>query len=160
MIAMMSQITSLTIVYPTVIQAQIRETSKLRVTGLCAGNSPVTGEFPEQRGSNAENVYFYLMTSSCVCRFEFVRGVQCPTNISQSFSSKRSFGTFLHSTVRTRYRMPLEGSTLPFIGWGLVVEEICCEWYHVILDHVIFVKQISCNIRSSFVRCINNRLRL
>ena len=30
--------------------------SKLRVTGLCAGNSPVTGEFPAQRASNAENV--------------------------------------------------------------------------------------------------------
>ena len=26
-----------------------RKTSKLRVTGLCAGNSPVTGEFPAQR---------------------------------------------------------------------------------------------------------------
>ena len=26
-----------------------KKTSKLRVTGLCAGNSPVTGEFPAQR---------------------------------------------------------------------------------------------------------------
>ena len=32
------------------------KTSKLRVTGLCAGNSPVTGEFPAQKASNAENV--------------------------------------------------------------------------------------------------------
>ena len=31
------------------------KTSKLRVTGLCAGNSPVTGEFPAQKASNAEN---------------------------------------------------------------------------------------------------------
>ena len=30
--------------------------SKLRVTGLCVRNSPVTGEFPTQRASNAENV--------------------------------------------------------------------------------------------------------
>ena len=29
--------------------------SKLRVTGLCAGNSPETGEFPAQMASNAEN---------------------------------------------------------------------------------------------------------
>ena len=29
---------------------------KLRVTGLCAGNSPVTGKFPAQMASNAENV--------------------------------------------------------------------------------------------------------
>ena len=33
-----------------------KKTSKLRVTGFCAGNSPVTGEFPTQRASNAENV--------------------------------------------------------------------------------------------------------
>ena len=31
-------------------------TSKLRVTGLCAGNSPGTGEFPAQMASNAANV--------------------------------------------------------------------------------------------------------
>ena len=33
-----------------------KKTSKLRVTGLCAGNSPGTGEFPAQRASYAENV--------------------------------------------------------------------------------------------------------
>ena len=39
------------------IQAQIKKTtSKLRVTGLCAGNSPVTDEFPAQMASNAEIV--------------------------------------------------------------------------------------------------------
>ena len=32
------------------------KTSKFRVTGLCEGNSPVTGEFPTQRASNAKNV--------------------------------------------------------------------------------------------------------
>ena len=31
-----------------------KKTSKLRATGRCAGNSPVTGEFPAQRASNAE----------------------------------------------------------------------------------------------------------
>ena len=33
-----------------------RRRSKLRVTGLCVGNSPGTGEFPAQMASNAENV--------------------------------------------------------------------------------------------------------
>ena len=33
-----------------------RKTSKLRPTGLCAGNSPGTGEFPAQIASYAENV--------------------------------------------------------------------------------------------------------
>ena len=31
-----------------------KKTPKLRVTGLCAGNSPGTGEFPAQMASNAE----------------------------------------------------------------------------------------------------------
>ena len=33
-----------------------KKTSKLLVTGLCAGNSPGTGELPAQMASNAENV--------------------------------------------------------------------------------------------------------
>ena len=33
-----------------------KKISKLRVTGLCAGNSPETDEFPAQMASNAENV--------------------------------------------------------------------------------------------------------
>ena len=33
-----------------------KKTSKLRVTGLCDGNWPVTGDFPAQRASYAENV--------------------------------------------------------------------------------------------------------
>ena len=34
------------------------KTSKLRTPGLCAGNSPVTGEFPAQRASNAKIFLF------------------------------------------------------------------------------------------------------
>ena len=57
MSAMASQITSLTIVYSTVCsRRRSKETSKLCVTGLCGGNSPVTGEFPIRRPSNAKNV--------------------------------------------------------------------------------------------------------
>ena len=51
------QITSLTIVYSTVYSgAGKKKTSKFRVTGLCAGNSPGTGEFQVQMASNMENV--------------------------------------------------------------------------------------------------------
>ena len=35
---------------------RLKKTSKLRITGPCAGNSPLTGEFPAQRVSNAEKV--------------------------------------------------------------------------------------------------------
>ena len=47
-----------------------KKTSKLRVTGLCAGNSPGTGEFRAQRASNAENVsiwWRHLVMSGNVC---------------------------------------------------------------------------------------------
>ena len=57
MAPMASQITSLTVVYSIVYSdADKKKTSKLRVTGLCVGNSPETGEFPAQMASNAENV--------------------------------------------------------------------------------------------------------
>ena len=48
---MASQITSLTNVYPTLYS--------LRVTGLCAGNSPVTSEFPHKRPVKRKMFPFY-----------------------------------------------------------------------------------------------------
>ena len=55
--AMSSQITSLTIVCWTVyFRRRSKITSKLCITGLCEGNSPVPSEFPAQRASNVENV--------------------------------------------------------------------------------------------------------
>ena len=57
---MVSQITSPTIVYSTVyLGADQRKHQKLRLTSLCAGNSPGTGEFPTQMASNAENISFW-----------------------------------------------------------------------------------------------------
>ena len=42
-----------------------KTTSKLRVTGLCEGNPPVTGGFPSQKASNAENVYILWCYHVC-----------------------------------------------------------------------------------------------
>ena len=46
------------------------KTSKLHVTDLCVGNSPVTGEFPTQKASNAENVSIwwrhYIQGTVCI----------------------------------------------------------------------------------------------
>ena len=47
--AMATLITGVSIVYPT-------DCSDQRNHNLCAGNSPMTGDFPAQRTSNAENV--------------------------------------------------------------------------------------------------------
>ena len=54
--AIASQITSLTIVYSAVYSDADHRKIKLRVTGLCTGNSPGTGEFPVQMANNAESV--------------------------------------------------------------------------------------------------------
>ena len=52
-----------------------KKTSTLRVTGLCARNSPVNGEFPAQTASNSENVFIwwrhhgpFFFDRYCVCR--------------------------------------------------------------------------------------------
>ena len=65
-----------------------KDTSKLRVTGLCEGNSAVTIEFPSQRASDAENVsiwwrhYAYLILISVgvwgTCRLP-ARSIVCAT---------------------------------------------------------------------------------
>ena len=57
--AMASQITSLMIVYSTVYSGADKKTSKLCVTGICVGNSPVTGEFSAQMARNAENIFIW-----------------------------------------------------------------------------------------------------
>ena len=49
---MASQITSVSMVYPTVCSGADHQSS----TGLCEEKSPVTGEFPSPRASKAENV--------------------------------------------------------------------------------------------------------
>ena len=57
MVAMASQITGVSIVYSNpLFKCRSKKTSKPRVTGLCEGTSPGTGEFPAQRASNAERV--------------------------------------------------------------------------------------------------------
>ena len=55
-----------------------KKKSMLRVTGLCAGNSPVTGEFPAQIASNAKYVsiwwchhvmFLYNCSPKCPCNW-------------------------------------------------------------------------------------------
>ena len=58
MSAMASEITCISIVYHRLFRPRLNKSSKLRVTGLYEGNSPVTGEFSAQRASNAENIPF------------------------------------------------------------------------------------------------------
>ena len=45
-----------------------KKTSKLRITGLCVGNSPGTSEFPTQMASNAENVSIWWRHHGSIAR--------------------------------------------------------------------------------------------
>ena len=59
-------ITRLTIVFSALLfRRRSKKTSKLRVTSLCVGNSPGTGEFPAQMTSNAENVFIWWRHHVC-----------------------------------------------------------------------------------------------
>ena len=74
-----------------------KKASKPRVTGLCVGNSPVTGEFPAQMASNAENVsiwWRYHVLS--ILKKAKVGG---SSNLGEIFCLK-NFGTFTRTTVR------------------------------------------------------------
>ena len=58
-------------------QAQIKKKpSKFRVTGLCAGTSPLTGEFPAQRASNAINMFPFDDVIICICILKQVFGTE------------------------------------------------------------------------------------
>ena len=65
-----------------IIQRRPKKTSKLRVTGLCVGNSPVTGEFLAQMVSNAENVSIWWRQHDTAIN-------------SPSFSSKQFIKTYI-----------------------------------------------------------------
>ena len=79
---MVSQITSLRIVYPTVYsRRRSRKTSKFRVTGLCEGNSPMTGELPAQRVSNVGNVSIWWRHHIVITFAQFERTAACGRGI-------------------------------------------------------------------------------
>ena len=76
--SMASQVTSL-------FSCRSNQTPKLRVTGSCAGNSPVTGEFPAQEANNAENVSIWRRHH--VCRLPFTNtAAKIHERISWSFN--------------------------------------------------------------------------
>ena len=73
-----------------------KKTSKLRATGLCAGNSALTGEFPAQMASNAENDYIWSR-HHVFCRINLTH---CARGINRLYliidSKKRSYESLLH----------------------------------------------------------------
>ena len=73
------------------------KTSKLRVTGLSVGNSPVTGEFPAQRASNAENVSIWWRHRGMGCLLYFIARTQ------SSNTSQVLFTVILHTSMHSYF---------------------------------------------------------
>ena len=69
-----------------------KKTSKLRVTGLCAGNSPVTSEFPAQMVSNAQNVSIWWRHHGWRC-FSRVKSLTHYSDVACSSWSRKSTKT-------------------------------------------------------------------
>ena len=75
-----------------------KKISKLRVTGLCARNSPETGEFPAQMASNAENVSiwwrhhdYYLDVHVCIYMIHAMISIVNGVTITITFSTTKIF---------------------------------------------------------------------
>ena len=87
-----------------------KKTSKFRVTGLCEGNSPVTGEFPAQRTSNVENVFISwrlhdgMKLSHCGSNLCWFSIPHCYGNTFLSFMSNTASDFTNQSTVWSSYR--------------------------------------------------------
>ena len=68
-----------------------RKTSKFLVTGLCAGNSPGTGEFPAQMARNAENFPFDDVIMTVPDRNPNQNGRHIATDFSSAFLEETFF---------------------------------------------------------------------
>ena len=68
----------------------IKETSKFRVTGLCEGNSPVTGKFPAQRASISENVSFWWRHHDLIHLLPLAAKLIIPINFHRSRTTSAS----------------------------------------------------------------------
>ena len=70
---------------------RLKKISKLCVTGLCAGNSPETGEFPAQMASNAENVSMWWRhhASAAFLGYYWIVGVAIKSISDKGFANSR-----------------------------------------------------------------------
>ena len=103
-----------------------KKTSKLRVTGLCVGNSPGTGEFPAQMASTAENVsIWWRHHEMSVCRESTVK-----QNKTKQKERKTTHAMLLFCSIAEHvYFLSYKASFL-------------CKWQNLIWW--IFYQQVKC----------------
>ena len=115
-----------------------KKTPKIRYTGLCEGNPPVTGGFPSQRTNNAEKS-FRLMTSSCW------RNLRCFTGSCHA-SDKTSpkwrhfhfswwpvtvFSSYFYLYDKCHFTVRIDADCLTF-------RKICQTWHGIVRQSSMF----------------------
>ena len=109
-----------------------KKTSKLRVTGLCAWNSPVTGEFPAQKAINAENVSFWWR----LMEYLGVPSVSMAADWSHSYlPSARSKTTSRHFRWNgyNKFSMGCRITIVCiFLNTVLLLQMRCIHWHRII----------------------------
>ena len=88
-----------------------KKTSKLDVTGLCAGNSLGTGEFPAQMASNAENVSIWWRNHAMAIDALALNVRQAHPRLPCWWMSQYVFSVYKNNT-RCEYIFPLLSNIL------------------------------------------------
>ena len=113
-----------------------KKTSMFRVTGLCDGNSPVTGEFPSQTASNAENVSIWYVTMvsqkpvpmwNCV----FFFGVS-PNSLGNEQLICWWFETLICHVIVMK-RKPIDNNISWYQSCCLDCLDTCVKWMHSLM---------------------------
>ena len=98
-----------------------KKISKLRVTGLCAGNSPVTGEFSAQRVRNAENVSIWWRHH---------------VTVLLKVTSRIKWRRYIHSTIGKTTRPHVTVVTQLIVSWhwwmGLKCKRVWSLWIKIV----------------------------
>ena len=114
-----------------------KKTSKLRVTGLCAGNSLLTGEFPAQRASNLENFSIWWchhdwVKNGCIVKaFDYnmwlLYGRDCGTNslIEMGVGFAAGFLCWEKTIISTLFQMTWHSHEILLQGYHPVLKGVC-----------------------------------
>ena len=135
---MACQIHSLTIVYSTVYSRhRSKKTSKLCVTGICEGNSPVPGEFPTQRASNTANVSIWWRHHDII--WNCLPDVFLPSTITLRIILP--YRLFMTNFIQTSDSVSTDAYQIPKNGFHCTIPNMYCH------------QTVKTNLDSVFPRC-------
>ena len=107
------------------------KTSKLCVTGLCVGNSPVTGDFPAQMASDTENVFiWWYHNDNGDNSFDVMSDFICHTLARHVTLVTITGTTIIVPSLRIKSLQVIWRSTVDFIDRCPIFEWVTETWLH------------------------------